>query len=113
LLRFKKDNISINYSNLGWRISNNLSKRIKDNLRVEILKWSQSYAEELSHKLDLKCESRVVNIGSNTMRPLYTQNNYTLKSTNEREASIAIPSNGKEDFSLVSLFGYTCNKSDK
>jgi predicted secreted protein len=113
LMKFNKDDININYSNLGWRISKELKEKTKDLLRLNILNWSSDYSKVLEKTLVKKCELLNINIGSNgTFRPVYTPESYSsnrmAKSIASDSVSVSMPNSGIEDFTLNSSFRYRC-----
>lgn len=111
LMRYNKNDITINYSNLGWRISKKLEDQTIDSLRLEVLSWTQEYSSELSKSLDMSCKLDSVNFNSRGMiRPLYaTQKTLsTARNVALESADVSMPESEVGELTISAMIKYEC-----
>jgi uncharacterized protein YggE len=111
LLKLKKNDVEISYSNLAFRISKMLNEKIKDDMQLDILKWANEYEKKLSKKLNQNCRLENIAIGSNiNIRPMNSENSFGNKMVKSMSnADISMPVNSSlTNFSMDANFKYEC-----
>ncbi|MEA3553009.1 MAG: SIMPL domain-containing protein [Campylobacterota bacterium] len=111
LLGFKNDNLYINYTQLGYRISSEKKIKSEDSLRLEAILWSESYVKYLSNKLNKKCKQMLINFNRGSFhspQPLGYMKSKSIE-RDTKSISFSIRTQKVETQTLQTLYRYNCN----
>lgn len=105
----KSDDVKLNISNISWRISDEVQNQKFDELRLESIKWVESYAKELSSSLAKNCETKKININEvNGIMPIYARNEMALSSTMSKVVADVAPISSEQTITVNPYFLLEC-----
>jgi len=105
----KSDDVKLNISNISWKISDELQNEKFDDLRLESIKWIETYAKELSLNLQKKCETKRININEvNGIMPIYARNEMALSSTMSKAVADVAPISSEQTIIVNPYFLLEC-----
>ncbi len=115
LLELKTKKINITYSQLGYRVSKKLKTTSNDELRLEAIKWSTNYSQELSDTLNVNCKQLNINFNRKSFNQPYPQyarmeSSMMVKSVqNDSGINLSVPSQQLQTLKIDATFRYNCD----
>lgn len=92
--KYDRDNVKLRVSNLSWAISNKLFDDSLDILRIDAIKWIDSYSSSLKNLLSKDCSVKSINI--NQSNPQFLRASSIQNSSSKRISNVAPISTNQE-----------------
>lgn len=92
--KYDRDNVKLRVSNLSWAISNKLFDDSLDILRIDAIKWIDSYSSSLKNLLSKDCSVKSINI--NQSNPQFLRASSMQNSSSKRISNVAPISTNQE-----------------